>query len=220
MVIVGISDIHGDVGKLPAMAEQLCKADMVLVSGDLTTFGRLAEMRHIVGEIRIYNQNILAVPGNCDTSEGAKFLKDEGISLDRDARMLNGVLLAGIGGSLPGPGKTILESSEREFETAMDELGKKAESFAAQRFIFLAHQPPYGSVADAVGGSRHVGSEAMRKFILKYKPLACFCGHIHESAGVEMLENTYVINPGPLKAGGFGTLEIEDGRIRAQIAKA
>ncbi len=36
-----------------------------------------------------------------------------------------------------------------------------------------------------VRGGRHVGSAAVRRFIERHRPLACFTGHIHEAAGMD-----------------------------------
>src|SRR5205085_140935 len=42
----------------------------------------------------------------------------------------------------------------------------------------------------------HVGSSAVRDFILASRPLLCLCGHVHEAKGSAMLGETLCINPG------------------------
>ena len=39
MKIIALTDIHGHLGYLPQIAPQLAGADLVLIAGDLTTFG-------------------------------------------------------------------------------------------------------------------------------------------------------------------------------------
>ena len=75
--------------------------------------------------------------------------------------------------------------------------------------IFLFHAPPYqtnldraaldGKMIDHVPLDIHVGSIAVKEFILKRQPLITLHGHIHESAGLtgswqERLGNTYAFS--------------------------
>lgn len=71
--------------------------------------------------------------------------------------------------------------------------------------IFLSHNVPYDTKLDMVRkkGSpvdgEHYGSVIARDFILKYKPLLCIGGHMHEYFGKTKLGKTTAINA------GFGT---------------
>ncbi len=47
------------------------------------------------------------------------------------------------------------------------------------------------------------GAGQSREFIEQQQPLACFCGHIHEGQGIDRIGDTLIINPGPLRRGGY-----------------
>jgi len=206
MKIAAVTDIHGDVRKLAEVGPALAEVDIVLMCGDITNFGDYSEARNIISEFRVYNSNILAVPGNCDPSDAARYLIEENICLDSCCKIVDGIVFAGVGGSLPCPGRTPNEIFENDFT---DRLEKALQSCANSSLILVTHQPPYGTFADMVGSGVHVGSKAIADFIVKYKPRYCFCGHIHEAAGRGMLGETEIINPGPFRLGKPAIVDIK-----------
>lgn len=215
MVIISISDIHGDPEGIVRLSAEHSKADLVLISGDITNFGGRKEAAEIIDRLGKHAKRILAVPGNCDRPEVGDLLAERGISLDCRAVEVGGLTFIGLGGSLPCPGRTLLEYGEEEFGSALDsglgEIGK------GRPFVLLCHQPPYGTKVDRVMGGLHVGSRRIRQFIEESKPLACFCGHIHESAGEDRIGETEVCNPGPLARGGYVRAEWQGGPIIVEI---
>jgi Icc-related predicted phosphoesterase len=214
MIIIGLSDIHNDLSRLPDAAEDICSADLVVISGDVTHFGCKSVASALIDEIRIYNKNVLAVPGNCDSYEVSQYFDREQISLDRICKVIGNVAFVGIGGSLPCPGKTPNEISEFEFHR---HLQKAARDVArTMPLILVTHQPPFGTKADCVG-SRHVGSESIREFIMEDKPAVCFCGHIHEARSVDYIDSTAIVNPGPFRSGGYAYVELNGTVIAAEI---
>jgi uncharacterized protein len=71
----------------------------------------------------------------------------------------------------------------------------------APDWIFVAHAPPARSDLDILTGIGHVGSVAVREFILQRQPLLSLHGHIHESPRLagrfwQKLGRTIAINPG------------------------
>jgi Icc-related predicted phosphoesterase len=56
----------------------------------------------------------------------------------------------------------------------------------------------------------------VREFIEEQQPELCLCGHIHESRAEDRIGKTHVINPGPLKEGGYVLLRLagEGGKPR------
>jgi hypothetical protein len=64
---------------------------------------------------------------------------------------------------------------------------------------------------------KHVGSTAVRAFLLEKKPALCLCGHIHESAGKEMLGTVEVCNPGPFSAAHYAVVEVSDKQVSCEI---
>ncbi len=85
--------------------------------------------------------------------------------------------------------------------------------------IFLTHNVPYNTKLDMVNNKKswahkqHYGSKVARDICLKYKPLVCIGGHMHEHFGKCKLGKTTVINA------GFGSyvnvlLEIKNNKIK------
>lgn len=212
MKIIAISDIHGHTARLEALAEVLAQADIVLLTGDVTNFGRRKEAERVIGDVQQYAKRLLAVPGNCDHDDVADFMVELGANIDGRAKVLDGLGFLGLGGSLPAPGGTPNELSEKEIEARLAAAVSGLE--AHQPFILVSHQPPVNSVADRTSRGEHVGSKAVRAFIEARQPLACFTGHIHESRGQGSIGATQVINPGPLRQGHYAYAEA-DGELKS-----
>ena len=74
MIILALSDIHDNLQGLEGISQDLTIADLVLLVGDLTDFGRREAASRVVSKVRKYNDRILAVPGNCDYPEVDAYL--------------------------------------------------------------------------------------------------------------------------------------------------
>jgi Icc-related predicted phosphoesterase len=210
MKIIALTDLHGNTAALPGLRPILANADLVLMAGDNTHFGHKSEMQEVIRAVRQINHAVLAVSGNCDYPDGEQCLTGEGISLNGRCIAYADVFIAGVSGSLPCPGSTPHEYGEEEFELNLEWLGKDIK----HPFILVAHQPPYGTVNDCVSQGQHVGSKAIRAFIVKFSPLICFTGHIHEGRGMDSILQTPIINPGPARDGNYASLILEKGEIR------
>lgn len=205
MRIAALTDIHAELEQLANAAADLAAADQVLLSGDLTDFGRRDAIVRVIDAVRRHNPNILAVPGNCDRAEVGAWLDEEGINLHGRHRVRDGVCFVGLGGSLPCPDHTPNELTDER----MGELLAAAIRGAPKGLplVGLFHQPPYGTVNDRVV-ARHVGSRSIRTFIEEFQPLVCFTGHIHEGRGVDRIGKSCIANPGPLREGSWTVAEI------------
>ena len=106
MKIIALADIHGHLDYLPQIAPQLANADLVLIAGDITTFGGEPHAHRIVSSLEMHNPNILAVHGNCDQQSVEEYLHICEIALDGRCRTVDGVVFAGLGGALAGSGTT------------------------------------------------------------------------------------------------------------------
>jgi len=209
MKIVAIPDLHGSTSGLDKVGADLAEADIVILAGDLTNFGRESDARIIIDTVKNYNQNIYAVQGNCDYPEVHAYLEREGLSLHRRSFVINGVAFLGVGGSLVCPGNTPTEFSEEEFERFLDEASSGLQDDIPK--ILISHQPPINTKVDQVQSGDHVGSSSVREFIEKLQPLVCISGHIHESVGIDEIGATKLVNPGPLRNGKYAYVEIENG---------
>lgn len=206
MNIIALSDLHGDYSRLPMIAGDLSAADVVLLTGDMTHFGHRTAAEQVVNAVRAFNPNVLAVPGNCDYPEVSDFLTELEINLHCRSVEKGQITFIGVGGSLPCPGATPFEFSEEELENC---LCRAVEGILhGTPLVVVSHQPPWGTKADQLHSSAHVGSRAIRAFIEEYEPLACFCGHIHEGRGIDSIGPCRVVNPGPLGHGCHVMAEI------------
>jgi hypothetical protein len=81
-----------------------------------------------------------------------------------------------------------------KFRTMKDDLEKLVKHAPAEQTIFLFHAPPYNSYLDraALDGKCvdhapvdvHIGSIAIRDFIIHYQPAITLHGHVHESVNL------------------------------------
>jgi len=211
MLFVMLTDIHGKNENISKISEVLAEADAVIISGDITHFGREKEATKVLENIKRFNPNIFAVSGNCDYPGVEKILDEGGYNINGTLISVGGFSVIGLAGSLPCPGRTPNEFTEDELESAL----KNAVSGMTLKsnLILVSHQPPVNSISDEVREGIHVGSKAVRSFIEKYQPLVCFTGHIHEGIGIDTIGKTKIVNPGPLWYGKYTYARISDGQI-------
>lgn len=215
MIIVALADIHDDLERLAAIAEDLSAADVVLLVGDLTNFGRQAGAARVVRAVRQYADRVLAVPGNCDYPDVEAHLSHEGINLHRRSVVVDGVAFLGVEGSLPCPGKTPNEYSEKEIEAFFAEATPTVHPDDA--LILVTHQPRRETVTDRLRNGLHVGSESVRAFITRMQPILCLTGHIHEGRGIDSIGGTTVVNTGPLWAGSYAYVCLNRRAVEVEI---
>jgi Icc-related predicted phosphoesterase len=208
MKVVALMDIHGELSCLGGLSAELAEADVVLLAGDITHFGREGEAQQVVDSIRQMNSRILAVSGNCDYPDVEDYLRREGLSIHRRSVVLDGVGFVGVGGSLTCPGRTPNEVSEDDFEQYLAEA--VSELPPGIPMILVAHQPPFETVNDVTNIGKHVGSRSVRGFIERHQPLICFTGHIHEGIGVDAIGETKIVNPGPFRNGQYAYAKLGD----------
>ena len=210
-----LTDIHDNSQAINQIGKPLTDADLVLLAGDITTFGGRRDAQEIIETLLNYNRNIFAVPGNCDPPAVELYLRELNINLDNTLREFNGYYFWGLGGALPAPGGTPNELSEQQFELILNKLTPQIQN--PRKLIVLVHQPPFNTLADRLVGDRHVGCKALRRFIEKVQPLAYFTGHIHEGQSIDSIGRTVIVNPGPLRSGGYALATVNDDSIHVEI---
>ena len=212
MRVVGLVDLHWT-PRHPLRLPDLDGVDLVLLGGDLTNFRGTEEARAIVDGVRASGAAVLAVCGNCDRPEIEGYLYSEGIDLDRRARVFDGVTFAGVSGGLPFGG-TPYERTEEDFARAAEDAFAAAAALAPAPgpLVLVSHQPPRDTRCDRARAG-HVGSTSIRAAILDHRPDLVLCGHIHESAGTDVLGESRIVNPGPWFQGGVLRFSVTDGRI-------
>jgi Icc-related predicted phosphoesterase len=211
MKILSISDPHGRLGPLDRLEPWLGDADVVILAGDVTNFGHADDALRIIEPLKSRARRLLAVSGNCDYPDVVEALASSGISLESGATSIDDVTFVGLGGSLPGPAPTPNVFSEQDLAESLSRAAKRLTP--SEPWLLVSHQPPRDTAADRTGAGQHVGSTAVRDFILDHQPLICFTAHIHESRGLSRLGQTYVVNPGPVGRGSVAVAEIESGDV-------
>lgn len=215
MKIVSFGDVHMATRNLARMGGVLSDTDLVIVSGDLTNFGGVDDARKVIGDVRSACPRVLAVSGNLDKREVIPYLEAEGITLHGRGTVLDAVAIFGCGGSNITPFATPTELSEDEI---YDTLQRGYDQVRGHRpLLMICHTPPYATRCDRIIGGKPVGSTAARRFIEEVKPDVCISGHIHESAGVDMIGPTTVLNAGPFKGGGYIVVRTAGEGLEAQL---
>jgi hypothetical protein len=215
MKIVSISDVHMATRNLARMSEVLRDTNLVIVAGDLTNFGGIEDARKVLDEVRAYCHNVLAVPGNLDQAETFPFFEREGIALHGKGIVVEGIGIFGCGGSNFSPFKTPSEFSEDEIYSVLRRGYEEVRT--ARPLLMVCHPPPFETKCDRIASGTAVGSTAARKFIEEFAPDVCISGHIHESAAIDTIGSTTVLNAGAFRDGGYIVVEKNSGRLDARL---
>ena len=212
--LLGLVDLHWT-PKRPLELPDLAGVDLVLIAGDLTHFQGSEAAETILRRITDSGSQTLAICGNVDRPEIESLLDSQGVGLDRQARIVDGVRFVGLSGGLPFGGCPY-ERTEEDFEEAAAAAWAAAEALPTPEVtVFLSHQPPRDTVCDLARG-RHVGSRAIRDCIEKQQPDLVLCGHIHEAIGCDRIGNSLIVNPGPWLAGNLLRFRIAGSTIELQ----
>jgi len=215
MKIISFGDVHMAPRNLDRMGEVMRDPELVLVSGDLTNFGGAEDARKVIADVRRACASVLALPGNLDRREVIPFLEAEGVALHGQGLVIGGVAIFGCGGSNITPFGTPIELSEDEIYATL-RAGYQAVR-EVRPLLMICHTPPFDTKCDRILGGKPVGSTAARQFIEEVKPEVCISGHIHESAGVDEIGPTKILNAGPFKGGGYIVVVAEGGRLEARL---
>lgn len=200
MRILALADVHNRV----RMLEEVLKmdADLLLIAGDFTNGDDdVGWALDLLSNVRWF-----CVPGNMDPEPVWKALESSGKSLHKRKVEFEGITIGGFGGSAFTPFNTPKEYGEDEIYEALVRLMPLQ--------ILVVHHCPKGA-----DGGTGWGSEAVRRVVEEFGPKICVCGHIHEGRGTYWINETLVVNPGPLKSGYYALIDYEKrkavlGRLR------
>ena len=215
MKIISFGDVHMATRNLARMDAVMRDTDLVILSGDLTNFGGVDDARAVIDEVRRFCPAVLAVPGNLDRHEVFPFLEQQDIALHGKGVTREGIGIFGCGGSNLTPFGTPSEFSEDEIYAALHSGYQRVRD--QHPLLMICHTPPHGTRCDRIVGGKAVGSTAARRFIEEIKPDVCISGHIHESAGIDTIGPTTVLNAGPFKGGGYIVVYREGARLKARL---
>ncbi len=205
MRLLCITDIHGEVRRFEKILAAEPKADLLIIGGDFTNFGKPPEVDHILDLAQAHTPQVLAVAGNCDSAEIDRRLIERGVSLHTRGVRIDDIGFFGLSAMPPWRGN-MYEFPEEDLDRFL------AASFAqvegSSRFIMVPHCPPRNSEVDRSGFGANVGSTAVRQWMDKVNPILVICGHIHEARGQNKIGNTIVVNCGPARDGNYAVAEV------------
>jgi len=201
LIILSGTDFHGDeeaIRKFGYKAEEK-KADVLVICGDISHFGSLQEVRDLLALLTPLRLPLLFVPGNCDPPSLVAVDIEGASCIHGECTSYGDVTFLGLGGGPISPFGTPFEMTEEEMNAV---LGKETNRPLADHwFILVSHTPPKNTKIDKILSGKHIGSESVRKFIEERRPAAVFCGHIHEARGIDKINRTFLVNPGPARHG-------------------
>lgn len=206
MTILALADIHGAYDETARIIESNPSADVIIIAGDLTTYGKPAEAESAIVRLQRFGKPVFVVAGNMDPPELEGVFESLKVSLNGRGVVVGDVGFCGVSASPISPLMTPNEVSESEI-AARAARGWK-EISAARWKVFVPHAPPHNTRLDIIRSGRHVGSTAVRQFIEEFRPHAVVCGHIHEARGVDVVGTSKVVNCGPAGQGMYSIVRI------------
>jgi Icc-related predicted phosphoesterase len=202
-----LADMHGEgAGLRDVLGRDAADADLIVLAGDITHLGGHAEAEEILAPLLASGIPLVAVAGNMDRDGARGCLDEKGINIHGRGIVHGGVGFMGLGGGTPSPFGTPWEITELE---AGEILASGLLGIAKAPYkVLVSHPPPRGTKLDRSFTGLHVGSEAVREFLLAGAVDLCICGHIHESAGEDTLGRAHCVNIGPFKNGSYAVVGI------------
>jgi Icc-related predicted phosphoesterase len=207
MRVVAFTDIHGAYSRVEETLRNE-PADVVILGGDLTNVGAVAEVRSAIQRFQAVNSNLLAVAGNMDLPQHDDLFVKMGVSINGRGKVIGDVGFFGVSGGPKSPLHTPYEISEEEIARRAN--AGYADVKQCKVKVFVPHMPPFGTKVDIIHSGIHVGSSAVRDFIEENKPDVVICGHIHEARGKDMIEKAIIVNCGPAGQGHYAIVEVDE----------
>jgi Icc-related predicted phosphoesterase len=150
------------------------------------------------------------VAGNMDCDAARRYLGELGVDLHGRGVRVDDVGFMGLGGGTPSPFHTPWEIGDEEAERCLE--AGFADISEAPFKVLVSHPPPRGTDLDRSFAGAHAGSAPVRRFLDASRVGLCVCGHIHESAGLQVIGQAPCVNTGPFKNGHYALVTIGGGR--------
>lgn len=199
MRIAATADIHFSPQSYDRVREPFAKvreeADVLVIAGDLTNYGRLEEMHSLLNALVQLRLPIVAVLGNHDYESGqeqelAKMMTDEGIKvLDGSSYERDGIGFAGTKGFPGGFGRGVLtpfgEKEVKAFvQASLDETMKLERALAMLRTPKIVIVTHYAPVSETVRGEPqeiwpYLGNSRLAEVIDRHQAVLAIHGHAH-----------------------------------------
>ena len=220
MNILVVSDIHNDIENMAIYMDKvsLLDFDVIVCPGDFVDlpprgFTSIDIAKLVLEELKTLKRPIVAVPGNLD-KDVIKLLEEEGVSVHGRGKIINNIGFYGFGGAKT-PFNTSYEPSEEETESGLTKGFEDVKNSKLK--IQVTHIPPVRTRLDLIHTGAHVGSEAVRKFIEKNRPIVAISSHIHEAKGTDEIGETKLINSGRFPEGYCGLITIKNNQAKVKM---
>lgn len=201
--IAAIGDLHvreDSEGRYRGLFAEISNvADVLVLAGDLTDFGKTSEAELLADDLRACSIPAVAVLGNHDYESGqpdkvVEILRQAGVTLlDEQATMVDGVGFAGVKGFVGGFGRGELGAfGEQAIKTFVDEslnearkLENQLRSLRTERIMAVLH---YSPIAATVEGEPleifpFLGSSRLADAVDRFDNVkAVVHGHAHRGA--------------------------------------
>jgi Icc-related predicted phosphoesterase len=174
-------------------------AELIVICGDITNFGPAEQAQALLSPVAESNLPVLYVPGNCDLPSLLDTKIEGTRNIHESCAKIENLVFIGVGGALSGPLNTPLEFPDHEISAILHR--GLAKCSLPERLILVSHIPPFNTKVDLAFNGEHIGSQSVRRFVEEKKPLAVFCGHVHEARGSDNIGDTVILNPGPARHG-------------------
>jgi Icc-related predicted phosphoesterase len=224
MKILVVADMHGDFEKLEQFVNSVKGEDfdLIICPGDFTDmfsipkeFSQVDIANLIIQKLLALKKPLLCVPGNHDPYEIVELFNDYKINLHAKVKEVAGTKFIGWGGALT-PFNTIFEPSDEETKETLAALEQK---ISPGNFILVTHDPPKNTNVDKAASGGHVGSQVIREFIEKTRPMVAISAHIHESPGNDKIGNTAIFYPGAIFNDSYGIINIDGSKVSCETKK-
>lgn len=216
MRVLLLTDIHGEVGKLGKILEKE-QYDVVLCAGDLSDAREFEDygqkLEEVLEEFDRQGKMTKAVPGNMDPEEQCvRKLIEHRMNIHKNIASFESFEVVGFGGGQT-PFGTPFEPEGEEIKETMEHLYRNMNS---DNRVAVIHNPPAATALDVADGD-HVGSLEVRTLLEELEFDLLLTGHIHESRGRDTIDDTVMVNPGPVIDGYYGVAEIEGDSIDVDL---
>lgn len=201
--------MHGDTVHIKEIQSEFEKADAVLFAGDFAAFEHEETGLPALKLLCSMHDTIYSVLGNCDNANFLQKLNESDINVQGELVFYNGLFFCGSGGGSKFTGTTPYEREDSELLSDLDCIKPALDGGKCRNLVLICHNPIFNTNTDAVSPTVHVGSPLLRKFIEEVQPVLVVCGHIHESAGIDHIGSTTIVNPGALLEGHYAVANIE-----------
>ncbi len=192
MKILATADIHGDKKLVDKIVNNSENADVIIIAGDLTWAEN--DLKGIIGPLKKSGKPVIMIPGNHETLASIDYLeqvyKNGVYNLHGKSFKIGDTAFIACGSGNIG----LFQLTEDEVKETLNKALREAGDF--KHLVLITHVPPYDTLLDNLGWTK-AGSKAVREFIEEHQPDICFCGHIHETAGlIDKIGKTKIINVG------------------------